>query len=225
VFKEDSIGSEMVRFVDMVLLAHQGSILIFELDCEAECGEAIVRWLSILSQNGIKDLHLNFGTYGCCNIPSSLFSCHKLVYLEISKCIINAPQCFQGLKLLRSLKLSACDLNGITLETLVSSCPMLESLELPDFLDGGSLVIRAPNLKSLDFVGWFTDIYMETPKLISARIYLDGVLEEPTHDGYESKLLRILGQLPNIEELVIGGTFALVRSILEIASPQLFFSS
>jgi hypothetical protein len=39
---------------------------------------------------------------------------------------------------------------------------------------------------------------MEMPKLMSVKIYLD-VPEAPMHDGYESNHLRILDQLPYVE--------------------------
>ncbi|KAJ4801541.1 F-box/RNI/FBD-like domain protein [Rhynchospora pubera] len=91
--------------VDKVLLAHQGPILKFELDCQRTCEEAINRWLLILTQNDLKDLCFCFDSDVGCNVPSSLFSCHKLEHLELNICSIYAPQCFQGLKLLQTLKL------------------------------------------------------------------------------------------------------------------------
>ncbi|KAJ3705165.1 hypothetical protein LUZ61_008870 [Rhynchospora tenuis] len=171
--------------VDKLLLAHQGPILKFELDCPRASNEAISRWLLILSQNDLKGLYLCFdGTAGC-KVPSSLFSCHKLENLEIY---------------------------GITIEKFVLGCPLLETLELFHFVEGGCLTICAPNLKRLDLFGTFTDLLLETPKLIYAGIFLSnmphGYLDSvPANDGCKSKLLRTISALSNIEELKIGSEF------------------
>ncbi|KAJ4745353.1 F-box family protein [Rhynchospora pubera] len=195
--------------VDKVLLAHQGPILKFDLDCPHAHKKAINRWLLVLSQNDLKDLSLCFDSPTRCKVPLSLFSCHKLEHLELYDCSIYAPQCFQGLKFLQTLKLNSCDLVGITIEKFVLGCPLLETLELSHFVEHGCLAIRAPNLKRLYFFGTFTDLLLETPKLISASIflsnmphgYLDSVL---ANDGCKSKLLRTISALSNIEELNIG---------------------
>ncbi|KAJ3705166.1 hypothetical protein LUZ61_008871 [Rhynchospora tenuis] len=186
--------------IDKVLLAHQGPILKFELDCP-HAQEAIDRWLLILSQNDLKDLSLCFGSPTHCKVPLSLFSCHKLEHLELNGCSIYAPQCFQGLKLLQTLNLCSCDLVGITIEKFVLGCPLLEILVLINFADCGCLAIRAPNLKRLDLFGTFTELLLETPKLISASIFLDNI---SANDGCKSKLLCALS---NIEELEIGPAF------------------
>ncbi|KAJ1700781.1 hypothetical protein LUZ63_000560 [Rhynchospora breviuscula] len=198
--------------VDKVLLVHQGPILKFELDCPHASKKAINRWLLNLSQNDLKDLSLCFDSPTRCKVPMSLFSCHKLEHLELYVCSIYAPQYFQGLKLLQTLKLCSCDLVGITIEKFVLGCPLLETLELFHFGERGCLTIRAPNLKRLVFTGTFTDLLLETPKLISASIFLNNMPPGypdsiPANDGCESKLLRTISALSNIEELKIGSQF------------------
>ncbi|KAJ1700782.1 hypothetical protein LUZ63_000561 [Rhynchospora breviuscula] len=198
--------------VDKVLLVHQGPILKFELDCPHASKKAINRWLLILSHNDLKDLSLCFDSPTRCKVPMSLFSCHKLEHLELYVCSIYAPQYFQGLKLLQTLKLCSCDLVGITIEKFVLGCPLLETLELFHFGECGCLTIRAPNLKRLGFNGTFTDLLLETPKLISASIFLNNMPHGypdsvPANDGCKSKLLRTISALSNIEELKIGSQF------------------
>ncbi|KAJ1700785.1 hypothetical protein LUZ63_000564 [Rhynchospora breviuscula] len=214
VFTEKISESELIRSVDNVLLLHQGSILKFELDnYELTCEEMINRWLLFLSKNGLKDLRLSFNIYKDCKVPSSLFSCNKLERLEISACTINAPQCFQGLNLLRNLNLGNCHLVGITIEKFVSGCPLLESLTLFEFVEHGCLAIRARNLTHLDLLGiTCTDLLLETPKLTYVSIHFDymphGFLNFGlASDGCHGKLLRSIGALSNIEELDIGSKF------------------
>ncbi|KAJ4760845.1 F-box family protein [Rhynchospora pubera] len=207
----DTTESDLIRRVDKVLQVHQGPILKFEVQVGSDKHvgeEAIRRWLLALSKNELKDLCLNFDIYQNCKVPSILFSYQKLENLEIQGCTISAPQCFHGLKLLRNLILCDCELVGITIEKLVSSCPLLESLTLIAVVKQGCLVIRAPNLKELVVLDGFTDLLLEAPKLISASISVDYMLYGlryfiPAYDGCKSKLLRAIGALPNIEELDI----------------------
>ncbi|KAJ4813313.1 F-box family protein [Rhynchospora pubera] len=211
----DTTESELIRRVDKVLQVHQGPILKFEVElgCDKHVGEeAISRWLLALSKNELKDLCLNVDTYPNCKVPSSLFSYQKLENLEIEGCTIYAPQCFQGLKLLHNLTLCRCELVGITIEKFVSSCPLLESLNLVDVVKHGCLVIRAPNLKELVVLEDFTDLLLGAPKLISATINVDYMLHGlrdfiPAYDGCKSKFLRAIGAIPNIEELHIDSLF------------------
>ncbi|KAJ4801540.1 F-box family protein [Rhynchospora pubera] len=211
VFKWDIAESELTRIVDKVLLVHQGPILKFVLNsCQNVHLVAIHRWLLVLSKFGLK--HLRFSNSGFyCLVPSSLFSCHKLEHLDISCGVINAPQCFQGFKFLRYLDLCGYKLLGITIEKIVSGCPLLESLTLSDFVEHGCLVIRAPNLVQLHLEGTFTNLLLETPKLISLCIFLfelphHGLDFGPTDDD-KSKFLCTISALPRIEELKIGALF------------------
>ncbi|KAJ4801539.1 F-box/RNI/FBD-like domain protein [Rhynchospora pubera] len=201
--------SKLIEPVDKVLQVHQGPILKFEIECVRACKVVFDRWLLILSQKGLKDLRLNFDTYKGSMVPSSLFSCDKLEKLLITSCTIYVPQCFQGLKLLRNVDLWYCKLKGITIEKFVSSCPLLESLILFGFVKSGCLTIHAPNLKRLKFQGGFANLSLETPKLISVSIFLNGGYWNfrPVNDGCKSNLLYTLGQLSNIEELMMESNF------------------
>ncbi|KAJ3705172.1 hypothetical protein LUZ61_008877 [Rhynchospora tenuis] len=213
VFKEDCTPSQLTRIVDMVLLAHKGPITTFELDGEYASDEAINRWLAILSQNAIKNLRLRFDIFEDCKIPSSIFSCQKLEQLDISECSIDAPECFEGFKLLRNLSVSNCYLWGTTIEKLVSSCPLLENLTLSYIFEHDNILIRGPNLRRLSILGRFTHLSLEAPKLISASIFRDCVplfgyqTFDLVNDGSKSKILCALGQLSNIEDLEIGSMF------------------
>ncbi|XP_078179348.1 F-box/FBD/LRR-repeat protein At1g13570-like [Carex rostrata] len=208
VFNEDCAQSELIKLVDLVLFVHSGPILQFKLISRHACNEAIARWMLILSQNGIKNLYINLDSAEECMIPSSFFSCLALEHVLIScSCsTIHAPEFFLGFKFLRTLRLFEFDLTGITIERLISSCPLLESLELSGFVEYGRFVIHAPNLIWLSITGEFGDLCLETPKLSFVDINLEGHLgcymnfTLPNNDC-KSNILRVLGSLSAIEEL------------------------
>ncbi|KAJ1700762.1 hypothetical protein LUZ63_000541 [Rhynchospora breviuscula] len=202
-----------IRLVDNVLIFHDGPILEFKLVSEHACNEAISRWMLILSRNRIRYLDLRFNGRERCEIPSRLFCCLALERVILSDCIINVAQSFQGFKLLHTLSLLSFNLSGIaTIANLVSGCPLLERLRLYNFVQQGCLHIIAPNLRDLDIWGECHDLCLETPKLISGRIYLN--ISNGDHkkflianSGKESNIKKALGCLPNIQELHIDAEF------------------
>ncbi|KAF3327064.1 F-box/FBD/LRR-repeat protein [Carex littledalei] len=133
-------------------------------------------------------------------MPPSIFLCHDLDHLEVANCFINAPQPFQYPMLLRTLKLSHFILIGNTLENLVSNLPLLESLDLSQFAVD-RLVICSPGLRRLNIVGRFAAISLETPKIISASIFFNGIPD--LMNGGETNNSKFLAELSNIEELEI----------------------
>ncbi|KAJ1695334.1 hypothetical protein LUZ63_012032 [Rhynchospora breviuscula] len=212
IFEENSNESRLIDMVDNVLMAHHSTILQFKLVSKYSCNTAINRWLLFLYANGIKDLQLNFSDDEQCNIPFLFFSCHTLERVNVSCCSFNVPDCFQGFKLLRTLSLQKFDLTGISIGNLVSSCPLLECLVLVDFVQQGYLHIVASNLKDMQIYGDFHDLYLETPKLVSANIYLSSVYESyelfsVAKAGKESNLTQALGYLHNIQKLELDGEF------------------
>ncbi|KAJ4813342.1 F-box/RNI-like/FBD-like domains-containing protein [Rhynchospora pubera] len=210
-FREGSTESKLTMLVDKVLLVHQGSILKFKFDSEHPCTEAIGQWMLNLSRNGIRDLELRFSGGERSKISSRLFSCLALERVDLSGCIINIPQDFQGFKLLRTLSLDNFDLTGISINNVVSSCPLLERLKLVHFFHEGCLRILAPNLKHLAIFGDFLDLSLQTPKLVYACICLSGEEDykkfNATKAGEVSNITQVLGCLHNIEELNMGGSF------------------
>ncbi|KAJ3705143.1 hypothetical protein LUZ61_008848 [Rhynchospora tenuis] len=133
VLEQNNTESMPVNLVDNVLMVHRGPILEFKLSTYHNCNETIDRWMLILSRNGIRVLQLRFWGDERCKIPYELFSCLALECVDFSGCTIIVPQFFQGFKLLRTLWLSRFELSGISIENLVSSCPLLENLSLSNF--------------------------------------------------------------------------------------------
>ncbi|KAJ4786035.1 F-box/RNI-like/FBD-like domains-containing protein [Rhynchospora pubera] len=213
IFEENSNESRLIDMVDNVLMARHNSILQFKLVSKYPCNAAISRWFLFLYANGVKDLQLNFSDNARCNIPFLFFSCHALELVNMSCCSFNVPDYFQGFKLLRTLSLQKFDLTGISIGNLVSSCSLLECLVLVDFVQQGYLHIVSSKLRELQIDGDFHDLHLETPKLVSANIYLHSVDDQSyelfsvAKAGNESNLTQALGCLHNIQKLELDGEF------------------
>jgi hypothetical protein len=120
-----------------VLMQHNGPIdnfsLVVPYDCDFEITiESLDRWIPFLSRRDIK--HLDFydcGTY-LGQIPYSVFSCKELTYLSVSSFNLSIPPDFRGFKRLLNLHLYHVTFDSVALESLISSCPLLEKLEIDD---------------------------------------------------------------------------------------------
>ncbi|XP_078153503.1 F-box/FBD/LRR-repeat protein At1g13570-like [Carex rostrata] len=210
-FEEESTEPRLIELVDKVLRVHRGPIQKFKLVSQHACIEAIGRWMLILSTNEIEHLDLNFSRMNG-KIPSCFFSCNTLKSVCLSGCSINVPLFFNGFTLLHTLCLSYFNLSEFDIEKLVSSCPLLEHLELANFFQQGCLRILAPKLTFLAINGDFQDISLEAPKLVEGSICLfeeTGDYQEFSagKDGAESNITRALGHLSNIQKLDIRGEF------------------
>ncbi|XP_078153502.1 F-box/FBD/LRR-repeat protein At1g13570-like [Carex rostrata] len=207
--EEKSTESGLIELVDKVLQVHRGPIKKFRLVSRHACNEAIGRWMLILSTNKIEHLDLFFCGDACRKgeIPSCFFSCNTLKSVFLSGFSINVPQFFNDFTLLHTLCLHHFNLSVFVIEKLVSSCPLLEHLDLSTFVQQGCLRILAPKLTFLAICGVFNDICLETPKLVEGIICLHGVIGDYAKDGKEINITRALGQLSNIQKLAILGKF------------------
>lgn len=200
------LEKSVVKFITRLLFLHQGPIHKFQITNSSlqSCPE-IDQWILFLSRNDIKELILELGEGEFFRIPSCLFSCKKLTRLELSRCELDPPIGFKGFVCLKSLNLHQVLISPDAIESLISSCPLLESLSL-SYFDCLALSICAPNLKYLSLEGEFKDIYLvDTPLLveISVAMYMnDDIVAE--HFGISStcNFVKFLGGVPNLERLV-----------------------
>lgn len=117
-------------------------------------------WFVVLAGRGVEHLALIFSeadNFLFHTLHAAIFSCRELTKLELGSCRLPAaPSDFSGFPNLTVLTLTmvAFPPHGErTLEAMISSAPLLQSLELKNVsLEGGEWdewVIRAPNLKDL----------------------------------------------------------------------------
>ncbi|KAE8673281.1 F-box/FBD/LRR-repeat protein [Hibiscus syriacus] len=171
------VEDSLVKFITRTLFLHQGPIHKFQLTTShLQCCPDIDQWLLFLSRNDIKELVLELGEGEWFRVPSCLFNCKKLTRLVSPEAI----------------------------ESLISSCPLLESLAL-SYFDSLALTIRAPNLKYLCLEGEFKDICLEnTPLLVamSVAVYMTDDIAEHFEQSSSCNFNRFLGSVPRLERLI-----------------------
>lgn len=201
-----AVEKSLVNFITRALFLHQGPIHKFQV-CTSilqSCPD-IDQWILFLSRNGIKEVVLELGEDGeWFRVPWCLFHCEKLTRLDLFRCELDPPPCFKGFPCLKSLNLHQVLVAPEAIESLISSCPLLETLSL-SYFDSLALNICAPNLKHLCLEGEFKDISLEnTPLLVdlSVALYMtDENGENPEHSS-NCKFIKFLGGIPRLERLV-----------------------
>ena len=201
----DIIEKSVVKFITRLLFLHLGPIHKFQITISylQSCPE-IDQWMLFLSRNDIKELVLELGEGEFFRIPSCLFNCKKLTRLELFRCELDPPLTFKGFMCLKSLNLHQVLISPDAIESLISSCPLLESLSL-SYFDSLALSICAPNLKYLYLEGEFRDICLEdTPLLIeiSVSMYMTDDIAEHFEQSSNCNFVKFLGGVPNLERLV-----------------------
>ncbi|KAL6655493.1 hypothetical protein ACP70R_006319 [Stipagrostis hirtigluma subsp. patula] len=170
--------------VDCVLLRCSGRVRRFDVNLDEISARRLHDWLLVLSRRGVEHLDLsahnkNFFFF---SLPSTVFSCHRLVSLDLFACDVPPlPPTFEGFPNLKVLSLANVKLQPkgeYQLEEIVETSPLLEKLILcevcilgDDFIEWE---IRAPNLQHLTICsnidyGWN---FAELPCLRSAVIDL-----------------------------------------------------
>lgn len=194
-----------VKFVTRALFLHQGPIHKFKLSTSnLQWCPDIDQWLLFLSRTDIKELILELGETEWFRVPSCLFNCSRLTHLELHRCDFDPPLDFKGFLSLKSLNLHQVLVAPEAIESLISCCPVLESLSLT-YSDSLDLNINAPNLKYLCLEGEFKDICLEnTPNLleISVAMYMNDDIAEHFEQGSSCNFTNFLGGVPLLQKLV-----------------------
>ncbi|XP_074274735.1 F-box/FBD/LRR-repeat protein At1g13570-like isoform X3 [Silene latifolia] len=150
------------RIISRILLHHNGPIRIFDLYVPDDADEDhmnLRQWISFLSKNGVQMItviHWDSKTY----IPSNIFWCSELVYLELAYCTLNPPPtCFHGFPKLKHLELLSVKFTKQNICcSLIENCRMLVTLKLGDVVGMDHVVIDAPSLQTLIFIGKFDSL-------------------------------------------------------------------
>lgn len=198
------VEDKLIKFITRALLLHEGPIHKFQL-CTSyleSCAD-IDQWILFLSRKDIKELILELGESEWFRIPSCLFNCKKLIRLELFRCELDPPPTFKGFLCLKSLSLYQVFVASDATESLISSCPLLESLSL-SYSDSLTLNIRAPNLKYLFLEGEFKDICIESSPLlitISVAMYMTEDIFEHMEQCSGCNFNKFLGGVPLLEKL------------------------
>ncbi|XP_004490302.1 F-box/FBD/LRR-repeat protein At1g13570-like [Cicer arietinum] len=204
VHDRDIVQKSVVEFITRLLFLHHGPIHKFQItNTSLQSCSAINQWILFLSRNDIKDLNLELGDGEFFRMPSCLFSCKKLTRLELSRCELDPPVGFNGFSCLTYLNLHQVLISPEAIESLISSCPLLESLSL-SYFDCLALTVCAPNLKYLCLEGEFKEICLvDTPLLVevSVAMYMTDVAEH-IEQSSNGNFVKLLGGVPKLERLV-----------------------
>lgn len=193
-----------IHFVTYCLLLHEGPINKFFLwSSFLRSNHVIDQWLLSLSRKNIKELSIELAENEWFRAPSCLFNCLKLTRLDLVRCELNPPPSFEGFLFLKCLSLQQFVMPPGGIQNLISSCPLLETLNLWSS-DELELTLSAPNLKYLTLEGEYKEIYLEnTPLLVD--VIVSTYMNEDTAEIIENRSCnfdRFFGRIPCLERLV-----------------------
>lgn len=223
------VENRLIKFITNALLLHNGPIHKFKICTSILQGcPDIDQWLLFLSRNDVRELTLELGEGEWFRVPSCLFFCKKLTLLELCRCELDPSPGFRGFSGLRTLTLNQVLVTPEAIESLISNCPILESLTL-SYYDGLDLNINAPNLKYLCLEGEFKEICLEnTPLLevVSITLYMNtDEIQEHFEQISGCNFVKFLGDVPNLERLIGHIYFTKYLSIgIEQWTPPLTYS-
>lgn len=230
-FSQDKtiVETRLIKFITHALLLHNGPIHKFKARSLVLQGCAdIDQWILFLSRNDVRELSLELGEGEWFRVPSCLFSCKKLTHLELSRCELDPPPGFKGFWCLKTLNLQQVLVAPEAIESLISSCPLLENLTLL-YYDGLDLNINAPNLKFLCLEGEFKELCLEdTPLLqvMSITLYMNtDEIQEHFEQSSGCNFVKFLGGVPHLERLIGHVYFTKYLSIgIDQWQPPLMYS-
>ncbi|KAL3639239.1 hypothetical protein CASFOL_017146 [Castilleja foliolosa] len=205
------VKNKLVNIVDHVLLLHTGPIDKFKLSHRDLQGVSdIDRWILFLSRGSVKEFILEIWKGHRYKLHSSIYSCQKLIHLELFNCLLNPPNNFNGFRSLKSLDLQHITMDQLAFERMVSSCPLLERLTLMNFEGFTLLNIHAPNLLFFDVGGNFEDVnFKDTFHLavVSIGLYANSGIERDVVFGSSGNLIKFFACLPHIQRLEVQSFF------------------
>ncbi|XBI22822.1 hypothetical protein VPH35_063794 [Triticum aestivum] len=188
--------TKFVTLVDMVLLLHKGTIEEFDISGNKSYHDEFGRWMLMLSRRSPRSVIIKLNSGPRYRIPSYLFSIGDLESLDLENCIISL---FQGFKSLTDLSLENFSSRDMDMQTLISSCPGINCLN-----------IQAPKLEFLNVEGEFEDIKLDAPNLEVAIFSLDHKAKAcqsvPIAHDKESYVKQLLGSLSDVKTLSVSGS-------------------
>lgn len=207
---EQAQVSNVSRTISNILLLHDGSVSRFHLSVPLEfplhkCLDADL-WIKRISKSGIRILKLINITPVPYTMPSYLFSCLELTNLTLDNCILNPPQRFGGFRNLIKVKLShvriTADMSfGSRLERMfLNLCTGIKHLGCQ--FNYQNNLIRDLVIFSRERIDWR---WFGTTK----KVHFLGLLLAGSSNSRKdiSDLAKLLGNMPNIEDLLLDNFF------------------
>ncbi|KAG5521290.1 hypothetical protein RHGRI_033744 [Rhododendron griersonianum] len=230
-FLEGWDDEKVKAVIYQVLLFHRGPLIKFTLRYPPfESCLDINNWIFVLSTKNIQDFTFYLQGGLCHEIPCHFYSFMKLRDLNVAKCVFKPPPTFKGFSRLVNLIFVDVTISSEMRGLFISSCPLLERLQLTDCAAFDSLEINAPNLKYFGFFGIFESVSLEnTPCLAEISVTLVSwytPLEQPEEET-DSEWVKFFRSLPAIEDMHLDRSFLELQEV-EIrhfsgADPEMLF--
>ncbi|KAI6688923.1 hypothetical protein NL676_025751 [Syzygium grande] len=202
---QPSLQENLAKIIDKVLLLHTGPIRKFKLShFEFSATSDIDHWILHLSRVSVKEIVLDIWKGQYYKIPTSLFNCQDLIYLELYKCLVKIPLTFEGFKNLEILDLHTLELSPDGLEALISRCPLIKRLKLRNLVGIKQLNVEAHTLEWLHVEGAFEDVALGVMnRLKSVMIdFSNDIANKPgPSDANSSNFHKFFQSLPEIQSL------------------------
>ncbi|KAM7461910.1 hypothetical protein LguiA_030031 [Lonicera macranthoides] len=197
--------SEYVKVINKILIVHNGTIQKFNLHIPFAQSPDMDLWILILSRHGIKELILDNAYSQPYKLPSYLFSCAELTYLDLCNFIISDPPLeFCGLCNLEALYLVKISLSPM-IGSLISTLPVLHGLYLNSCAGLENLKVMPPKLSWLD-VEDSHEFQWQCLKISNSNLQvLYVLLYKEVEQQKDFNLMVLLGNITKITTLWLDG--------------------
>ena len=204
---------EIPHKITEILLVHNGPVHEFTLFIPCHYPyriKCLDKWILFLSRSGIQHLELVNEQKEPYQMPSHLFTSQELASLVLQNFKLTLPPNFCGFKSLIELHLYNARFTSNALESLISSCPLLEELTL-SFCSGFEYIdVSAPSPTELYIEG---DRVIKTICLQKAKnlVHLTLLGAKPGENFENDNMSNLIEGLLKLESLCLGEGYIKVR--------------
>ncbi|XP_004239431.1 F-box/FBD/LRR-repeat protein At1g13570-like [Solanum lycopersicum] len=194
-----SVLKKFTKIIYHLVTSHDGPISKFILSIRGlEDSPVLDKLIYFLSRNSVQHLELDISGYYKHKLPSSIFTCLRLMHLSLSGCSIQlAPRNFKGFDTLICLELRNMTISSKILENLISNSPLLDTLMLHQNVYFGIIEINAPKLRAFEFNEMEGSICLKsTPNLQDLTLW---------HKNYHVGSRNHFKSFYHLEYLVLNG--------------------
>lgn len=111
------------------------------------------RWFRAAARLAVSELSIqgkSFPAGGVTSLPSSIYSCRTLAFLQIKSVVIpTIPRNFDGFRALSTLLLEHVSIHTLTLAAILAACPLLQVFQMEGFLGVTRLDVSPEKLPKL----------------------------------------------------------------------------
>ncbi|CAN1840783.1 F-box/FBD/LRR-repeat protein At1g13570 [Linum perenne] len=201
----ERMQSQIEGIVTYILTKHAGDVEMFSLSINTvKFFYDMKAWIWRLSRKSIQDLTLKVRRGSRHDVPLDLFFCEQLRSLALRYFQFRPPSSFRGFRNITSLDLKKVTISKETLESLLASCPQLETLVLKRLSCVDHLHINGSNLKYFDFGGEFKSMCFNAPVISVLAINMYRIGSE--QNNFDLRFI-IRGLPPAVEELSVRCPF------------------